>query len=374
MTLISHCVPCERRRIAGTVTDNLKMNKILNHSIELLKSIAFDSEIKSYEKRNAFKSQVEILKGKTEEFYEWLKRLIDENENFIESREHQFDFELRESIDYLNESKFIELINYCESKISKGKSNITAEIMLIEAQHLGKYNKDISNFTARNYSRRKYNAKITDVYEIQFPCSYHQLKQKDDRLRYCDCGDYKKSGNNNFGGLIDGLEEDGINKILTINPIPKSLKVNSVNQLTIGFNFDKAFWIPIEKDQEYFIQHNDDGDPIKEINTIDKSTIEFYKQNPLVECEVLIEKTPIKYIHHMNSKNEWRLGGMPNWWQEETEIECIKCKQKMDFILQLPSGDLVDSKGEGVHYGAHGTTYGFWCDKDKIMGYIWQDT
>jgi hypothetical protein len=47
----------------------------------------------------------------------------------------------------------------------------------------------------------------------------------------------------------------------------------------------------------------------------------------------------------------------------------------MKFIVQLPSGDLKDIKNEGVYYGSDGgTTYGFWCDQDQIMGYIWQDT
>lgn len=350
------------------------MNTTVKHSIELLKSIVFDTGIENYEKKQLFKSQVNILKNKKEEFYDWLKRLIAENENFIQNGEHQFDSQLRNSVDYLDESKFEELIDYCESITSQETTNITAEIILIESHQFGKYNKDISKFTARNYSRRKFNSEITEVYEIQFPCSYHQLSQKDERLRYCDCGKYEKTGNNNFGGTIKQLQEAGVNRILTINPIPKSIKVKSVDQLTIGFNFDKAFWIPIENDQPYFFQHNQDGYPVKELTTIDKTTIEFYKENPLVECEVKIKETPKKYIHHENSKNEWRIGGMPNWWQEEMEVECIKCKQKMEFIIQLPSGDLVDNKGEGVHYGAHGTTYGFWCDKDKIMGYIWQDT
>ncbi|MBK8829066.1 MAG: hypothetical protein IPO26_20985 [Saprospiraceae bacterium] len=66
---------------------------------------------------------------------------------------------------------------------------------------------------------------------------------------------------------------------------------------------------------------------------------------------------------------------MPNWWQEEENIICPKCQKEMTFIIQIPSGELVDINGKGIYYGSDGgTTYGFWCDNDLIMGYIWQDT
>ncbi len=90
---------------------------------------------------------------------------------------------------------------------------------------------------------------------------------------------------------------------------------------------------------------------------------------------VLMKKVPKKYIHHPDSKNEWRIGGMPNWVQKSQEVKCPSCNGNMKFVIQLPSGDLKDVKSEGVYYGSDGgTTYGFWCDKDLIMGYIWQDT
>ena len=33
MTIISHCIPCERRRIAGTVTQHKKREKQINENI-----------------------------------------------------------------------------------------------------------------------------------------------------------------------------------------------------------------------------------------------------------------------------------------------------------------------------------------------------
>lgn len=219
------------------------------------------------------------------------------------------------------------------------------------------------------------NNNVKIVHEIIFPCNYSFVRDSYERMRYCDCSKDNTESKFKFGGKLFIDNNSNINRIITLNPIPSSLNIKSLKSLTIGMDFDKSFWTPIFTSAPYFIQHDTNGEPVFELNRLDTRDIEYYNPNPIIECDVVIRQTPEKYIHHPSSKNEWRIGGIPNWCQEEENIICPKCQKEMTFIIQLPSGELTDINGNGIYYGSDGgKTYGFWCDNDLIMGYIWQDT
>ena len=358
------------------------MNTIANNCIEVLKAIAIDDSIEVWKKRNVFKSQIEILQNNQTEFANWVIAFIDHHESWLVKSEYSeelvncFDSDFQECLDKLEKEQFLQLIEYATDKQkSAAHNNIPTSILLLEAVHFGLKEPTEEELKNQTFHRRQYNPKIKSVYEIHFPCTYQDVEERFERMKYCNCEGAEIQETHNFGGTISGQEKNGINRIITMDPIPKDLGITSVKKITIGFNFDKAFWIPINIDKPYYIKHNSEGEPEQELTNIPKEDIEHYKENPLRRCNVLLKKTPDKYIHHSDSKNEWRIGGMPNWWQEPENVCCINCKESMKFVIQLPSGDLKDTEGEGVYYGSDGgTTYGFWCDKDRIMAYIWQDT
>lgn len=357
------------------------MNRFSENSIKNLIQIAKDPELEYWKKCDYFKSTIEILENDQEEFANWVLLFIKNHESWLtkskysEELENCFDSNFEECLDKLEESKFHSIISSLGDTI-RDEKNLTIPIFLLEAARFGYIKPTPEILEKQTFHQRHINSDIKEAYEILFPDSYQQhIDVRYERMLYCDFDKENEKIESNFGGTIARLVNLGINRIVTINPIPESLNIKSVSKITIAFNFDKAFWIPINTNSPYFIQHDKNGEPINEINTIPKTEIEFYKENPLSECKVILRKVPRKYIHHPNSKNEWRIGGMPNWVQEPQELECPTCKTKMKFIIQLPSGDLKDIKNEVLYYGSDGgTTYGFWCEKDQIMGYIWQDT
>jgi len=359
------------------------MKDISQNLIEILKYIVNDNNIPYRDKSNYFGTQLSIVKTNNIELFEFLKLYILNHQSWIITSESTnklescFDFSFQENLEHIDKSVILRLIEHFRNRDTY---NFPLSTLLLEAVRFG-YIEPTNEILIhqKNYRHlRHINPQIKQVFEIHFPDSYQtHLYFGYDRMAFMDytLGNLEPDkGNIEFGGTISNLEEYGINRIITIDPIPNSISIESVTKLTIAMNFDKAFWIPIKLNSPYFLQHDLNGDPIKELVKLEKKEIEFYKEDPLVECYVKIVQTPSKYIHLTESKNEWRIGGMPFWIQEPEEVECPSCKQSMEFIIQLPSGDLKNIKGEGVHYGAHGITYGFWCDNDQIMGYIWQDT
>ena len=357
------------------------MNSFSEYSIKNLKLIAKSSDLEIWKKRDFFKSTIEILQSDQNEFENWILLFIKNHESWLtksrysEEFENCFDSDFEKCLDKLDKSKFHNIINSI-GDISENEENLTIPIFLLEAARFGYINPTEKILKKETFHQRHINSEIKEVFEIHFPDSYQQhIDVRYERMLYCDIDEQNEKTDINFGGTIASLSNQGINRVITIKPIPDSLNIKSVPKITIAFNFDKAFWIPINTDSPYFIQHDKSGEPINEINTIAKSDIEHYKENPLHPCRIKLIKVPNKYIHHPNSKNEWRIGGMPNWVQEPQKLKCPSCNGEMKFIIQLPSGDLKDIKNEGVYYGSDGgTTYGFWCENDQIMGYIWQDT
>ena len=357
------------------------MKNFSKNSIDNLKEVAQNDQLIQWKKTGLFKSQTEILSDHQEEFEKWIKLFITNHKSWLvksaynDELENYFDHEFEKCLDKLDEDRFKNVLKFIEEN-DDVENNIPVSIFLLEAVRFGYKQPNSGILKQETFHQRQVNPEITKVFEIHFPESYQRyIDLRYERMLYFELSKKEIKQTHKFGGIFNDLEKDGINRIITIDPLPQVLQIKSVTKLTIGFNFDKAFWIPIAKNSPYFLQHNLEGEPIKELTTIAKMDIEFYKENPLHECEVLIKETPKKYIHHPISKNEWRIGGMPNWVQEPQKLNCPTCGENMKFIIQLPSGDLKDIKNEGVYYGSDGgTTYGFWCDTDQVMGYIWQDT
>ncbi len=351
--------------------------------IAILESIAKE-EILNFKKVNFFKSLVALLELDQVQLIKFIRLFINKHESWlVESEYHEelicvFESQFAASLDKLSEPAFNQLISFAEKKLKEEKDtkNIPLHVFLHEAVLYNFREPSDEDEKIIRYPIREYDAKVKDVYEVLFSCCYQSsIKIDSDRMSYCQCGDESHVGLHAFGGSIDGLETDEINRIITIDPFPEGLGVKSVKALTIGLNSHQAFWVPIELDQAYYIQHDENGNPVKELTSLDKKSIEYYNEAPIAETEVKIDLTPKKYIHHYNTGNEWRIGGSPLWIQDPQEVKCIKCNEKMKFIIQLPSGGLKNINGDGVYYGSDGgITYGHWCDKDRIMAYIWQDT
>jgi hypothetical protein len=354
---------------------------MIDESIKILKNLMLDCSTEKHQKKSYFKSFIEVLSNNQDNLEMFINRFIENDKFWVLKSEYNddlenfFENEFQTVIDKIDLDRLKKICDFWIEEInSKEIINISAELLLIEAMHFGiiKYDKQLN---AKDYYRRKVNYEIREVYEILFPCNYGKVRDSYERTKFCNCNNSNLEHKFKFGGKLLKLDDSNINRVITLNPIPQNLNIKSIKSLTIGLDFDKAFWTPINNSQPYFVQHDLKGEPINEICSIKSADIEYYNPNPIVECDVIIRKTPDKYLHHSYSKNEWRIGGMPNWWQEEEKVICPTCQSEMKFIIQLPSGELTDKDGKGVYYGSDGgTTFGFWCDKDLIMGYIWQDT
>ena len=373
------------------------MKSLVEKSIEILKDIVKDDTIETWKKNSVFNSFINIFEHNQNNFANWILLFIENHKFWLVHSKYSndlvnvFEDDFQESLDKLEEKQFKQLIRIIKNKKVELKGNISVGILFHEAIHFGYIEPPNEELAYRYHPYRPYNKEIKKVYEIHFPHDYKDVFENYKRMIYFNYEDenYKYEFDDDefdddeleeikdthrFGGIIEGLEAVGINRIITIDPIPNDIGVSSVKKITIGFNFKKAFWIPIDVEKPYYIKHNSNGEPVIELTNMSKDDIEFYMENPLKECKVLIKETPKKYIHHAISNNEWRIGGMPLWIQEPETVCCIECGKPMMFFIQLPSDQLIDIKKEPVTYGNCGMTYGFWCDKDRIMAYIWQDT
>jgi len=356
------------------------LKRFVQNSIDNLKQVLENRDLEEWKRKDLLKASLAILESDQNQFEAWIKLFIKNHEDWLiparysDQLENAYASEFEYCLDNLEEGHFKNIIAFIEESVIS-KDNIPASIFLLEAARFGYMKPSEELLSQQSFHRRHINPEIKKVFEIHFPDNYqHKLKSTFERQYYWE-DLTPEDQTHKFGGRVPALYLQDVHRILTISPLPAELKITSVQKLTIAFNFDKAFWLPINVDVPYFIKHNKEGEPIEEYNTIPKEEIEFYKGNPLEECEVLIKETPQKYIHHHRSKNEWRIGGMPNWVQKPQKVTCPICNNNMNFIIQLPSGNLWDTEGEYVHYGSDGgTTYGFWCDQDQMMGYIWQDT
>ena len=230
-------------------------------------------------------------------------RFIENDKSWVVKSEYSdvlenfFENEFQTLIDKIDLDRLKKICEFWIEEIkSKEIINISAEILLIEAIHFGiiKYDKQLN---VKDYYQRKVNYEIKEVYEILFPCNYGRVSNSYERAEYCDCGSTNLEHKYKFGGKLFINEDSNINRVITLDPIPKNLDIKSVKSLTIGLDFDKAFWTPIKISEPYLVQHNVKGEPLYEIHKLKTDEIEFYNPNPIVECDVIIRKTPDKYIY-----------------------------------------------------------------------------
>ncbi|MBK8829067.1 MAG: hypothetical protein IPO26_20990 [Saprospiraceae bacterium] len=269
-------------------------------SIKILKSTISDTQTEHYLKKDVFKSLVEVMKNNQLILEEFVKAFIENDEFWLiliegtEIKENFFESEFQSCIDKLEIDRVEKIANYWLDKVkSNSPVNITSEILIIEALHFGVIQHD-QPLHARDYYRRKVNNNVKIVHEIIFPCNYSYVRDSYERMRYCDCSKDNTESKFKFGGKLFIANDSNINRIITLNPIPLSLNIKSLKSLTIGMDFDKAFWTPINTSLPYFIQHDSNGEPDFELNRIDTGDIEYYNPNPIIECDVVIRQTPEK--------------------------------------------------------------------------------
>jgi hypothetical protein len=171
-----------------------------------------------------------------------------------------------------------------------------------------------------------------------------------------------------FGGKIN----EGINHLITFE---NDLIVNGSNLKgqTFGMNFEEFFNAQINGKHLYY-QHTENHQ-IENISGEIKIT-NTYSNYPLQETRVRISITPKEYINQHWEGNCNRIGGEPIWVQESEKLFCPKCNSEMKFVFQLDSDlpDLNERNNFEIMFGNDGICYGFWCEKDKISGYLWQCT
>ncbi|WP_298318030.1 hypothetical protein [uncultured Aquimarina sp.] len=171
--------------------------------------------------------------------------------------------------------------------------------------------------------------------------------------------------NLNFGGKLDRL-----NHLISFET---DFIVNGINLRgeKFGINFEEFFNAQING-KYLFYKHTKSGELQSLIDNIE---IECkYSDYPLKETNVVLAITPKEYTNQEWEGNCNRIGGDPIWIQEPEYLHCPKCNSKMSFIFQLDSGlpDLNENGGNEIMFGNDGICYAFWCDKDKVSGYLWQ--
>ena len=88
-------------------------------------------------------------------------------------------------------------------------------------------------------------------------------------------------------------------------------------------------------------------------------------------CVVLKEDCNEKLNYPNDIGKRTKLGGIPDWIQDDESPVCKKCGKKLHFIAQI---DSVDYKGSNNEYmfGDIGMIYVFFCFNCETTGSIFQ--
>jgi hypothetical protein len=183
-----------------------------------------------------------------------------------------------------------------------------------------------------------------------------------------------------FGGNLGDKNDQHLNQLISLNPVPKNIGVTNLPQLTLAINFQLFFYAQVQNKLLVY-QHDADGYPTLMTKGIVPGE---YDRRPLLEAKVKLATTPLEW-----AKQKWedgninKLGGIPTWVQYPEFPKCPTCGRQMKFLIQL-NNDLPVSEprrleDDSIHkdtimFGNDGICYGYWCDKDKVSGYIWQCT
>lgn len=173
-----------------------------------------------------------------------------------------------------------------------------------------------------------------------------------------------------FGGILDETTENIFVHLLTLDDSFSESGVSGLSTVTFGVHLSE-----LNEFHELFYQHNRGGQPNR-IGAINKPN--NYEPFPIKSTLVGLAETPDRWrIQDWASSNSrenlFRLGGEPTWIQNAEVPKCPLCGEKMNFLMQFDS-ELPDTEGGEVSFGSGGICYAFWCDKDKISGFLMQCT
>ncbi|WP_324028214.1 hypothetical protein QSV08_09865 [Maribacter sp. BPC-D8] len=184
---------------------------------------------------------------------------------------------------------------------------------------------------------------------------------------------YLNSENNsyNFGGAITNDENNPLTHIITLSTILKELGISDLTELTLGLHINEIN----EGYGNVYYKHNNLGKPqlIGDLHNIE-DCIDLPIKPTTIKLAVTPERWKYQFWGSANSReNLFRIGGEPTWIQSAEVLTCPKCKEKMNFLLQLDTA-VPDTNGDELYFGSGGICYAFWCDEDKISGYSMQWT
>jgi hypothetical protein len=217
-------------------------------------------------------------------------------------------------------------------------------------------------------------------YHIIFKSDYLDKMQINKTHPTCNLnslGDYEYI----FGGSLNDMSDKNLNRLITLSPIPKDIGVTSVSNLTIAIDFE-LFFNSLLCDKYLYYQHDINGYPT--LLTKDIVISNEYDKRPIIETKVKLGQTPIEWTNQeWGDGNNNKIGGQPTWVQEPEYLNCPCCNEKMTFLMNLNSDlpvseptQLKDGRiyKDTIMFGSGGICYAYWCDKDKISGYLWQCT
>lgn len=184
-----------------------------------------------------------------------------------------------------------------------------------------------------------------------------------------------------FGGSLNDPADKHLNHIITLSPIPQNIGVTTLEKLIIAIDFE-LFFNSLLCDKYLYYQHNTNGYP----SLLSKDIVisNDYDKSPIIETKIKLGQTPNEWTNQgWCDGNNNKISGQPTWVQEPQYLNCPVCNETMIFLMHLNSDLPVNEPKllpdgqvykDTIMFGSGGICYAYWCDKDKISGYIWQST
>lgn len=163
-----------------------------------------------------------------------------------------------------------------------------------------------------------------------------------------------------------------LHHLLTLDPVPTGLGVTGLDTLSLVACLSCLGW----EQERMFFAHDAHG-TASGLGDAKRITPQFPAKG-LEPARVHLVPTPSRWHWQdwalSNSReNLHRLGGSPCWIQGAQFPVCPRCSRRMGFLLQLDS-NLPTQGGDEWLWGSGGIAYGFWCDRCRVSGFLWQCT
>ncbi len=261
----------------------------------------------------------------------------------------------------LLETRDIKALQFAMQYAQETKLFDTAYYLIASLEEVG--------FTMRNGKIERYCSDT--VKHFCFPSNYFSINNpiQINKKQHPTWNLISKKNQYAFGGEIN--EDSAFTHVVTLDSlILNTIGITGLEHLTLGVHINE-----LNENGIVFYQHNTDGTPqvIGELlNDIELS------ESPIKATQILLADTPKRWRNQSwgsanGRENLFRFGGEPTWIQGASVLTCPICTEKMSFILQLDN-DLPNIKNSEVYFGSGGMCYAFWCNKDKVSGYIMQCT